>query len=70
VAAFWICLCILSHLYFRWTHRSRLDLGPTAPTVTNSAPLEPTTLPEPSGQGTGGATGNPTSSAPVAPTPQ
>ncbi|GIX01805.1 MAG: hypothetical protein KatS3mg112_0742 [Thermogutta sp.] len=70
VAAFWICLCILSHLYFRWTHRSRLDLGPTAPTVTNSAPLEPTTLPEPSGQGTGSATETPASGAPAEPASQ
>ncbi|MGQ9504513.1 MAG: preprotein translocase subunit SecG [Thermogutta sp.] len=71
VAAFWIGLCIFTTLYFRWTHRSRLDLGPTAPTVTNSAPLEPTSFPSPSGQqGSGGsgasdAGSKPTDSSPA-----
>jgi preprotein translocase subunit SecG len=65
VAAFWICLCIFTLLYFRWTHRSRLDLGPTGPSVTNPAPLEPTRLPSPSGQETSSGSGgsNPGSNA-------
>lgn len=61
VAAFWISLCILTHLYFRWTTHSRLNLGPTSPTVTNPAPLEPTTLPPAgsSGNGTSGEGASP-----------
>ncbi|HPZ81878.1 MAG TPA: hypothetical protein PL064_00505, partial [Thermogutta sp.] len=59
VAAFWIGLCIFTLLYFRWTHRSRLDLGPTGPSVTNTAPLAPTTLPPaPGGEGSGASGGS------------
>lgn len=46
VATFWILLCIVALAYFRWTQRSRLDLGPTLPSATaTSGPLQPTDLP-------------------------
>lgn len=69
VAAFWFSLCILAHVYFRWTSHSRLDLGPTAPTVANPAPLEPTQVPpssETPSPGSGGT--NPGPAGPESPT--